>query len=415
MRVAMVSEHASPLATLGGEDAGGQNVHVSGLANALAQKGIEVVVYTRRDDPLLPRQVSVAPGVTVEHVDAGPARPIPKDELFAYMPAFAAQLAAEWSLDPPDLVHAHFWMSGYAAVMAGRPLDIPLIQTFHALGAVKRRHQGNADSSPRERLATERAILATADHIIATCSDEVAELTLLETDLQRVSVVPCGADLSVFSPHGPREARRDGLARLVSVGRLVERKGIADAIAALAHVPGCELVVAGGPPFEELAADPEVARLRTIACQLGVERRVEFRGRLNHEEVAALMRSADIVVSVPWYEPFGMTPIEAMACGVPVVGSAVGGLLDTVVNMRTGLLVPPRDPKTLAAALEELLGDDRLRAAMGRAGARRAQARYSWECVADLTLAVYHWTMGRSRTAPDLLVPEAGAEELMVS
>ena len=148
MRVAMVSEHASPLAVLGGVDAGGQNVHVAALAAALARRGVDVTVHTRRDDPGLPRRVEMTPGVTVDHVPAGPASPLPKDDRLPHMAAMADDLHRVWSRRRPDVVHAHFWMSGVAALAAARPLGIPVVQTFHALGIVKKRHQGGKDTSP---------------------------------------------------------------------------------------------------------------------------------------------------------------------------------------------------------------------------------------------------------------------------
>ena len=168
MRIALVSEHASPLAALGGVDAGGQNVHVAALAEAVARRGAQVVVHTRRDDPDLPERVEMAPGVVVHHVDAGPPRPIPKDELLPHMDAFAEQLVAAWRADRPDVVHAHFWMSGYAALKAAGRLGIPVVHTFHALGVVKRRHQGARDTSPPGRLVLEEGIVAQVDRILAT-------------------------------------------------------------------------------------------------------------------------------------------------------------------------------------------------------------------------------------------------------
>ncbi|MBV9206474.1 MAG: glycosyltransferase, partial [Actinobacteria bacterium] len=142
MRIAIVSEHASPLAVLGGTDAGGQNVAVAALARGLAERGTEVVVHTRRDDLSLPRRVPLGPGVTVDHVSAGPPEPMSKDLLLPYMDEFAAELYRQWSAERPHVVHSHFWMSGYAAVRAARPLDLPVLHTFHALGVVKRREQG---------------------------------------------------------------------------------------------------------------------------------------------------------------------------------------------------------------------------------------------------------------------------------
>ena len=394
MRVAMVSEHASPLATLGGVDAGGQNVHVAALAQAMGRRGVEVVVHTRREDRGLPRRVPMGPGVTVDHVPAGPPEVVSKDTLFPYMDAFAADLRRQWSRRRPDVVHAHFWMSGYAALEAARPLGIPVVMTFHALGVVKRRHQGSRDTSPPQRLGVEERLVHDCDRIVATCSDEVFELLRLGGDRRRISVVPCGVDLSTFTPSGPAQERTPGRHRLVYVGRLVERKGIGNAISALAGLvnnggPDTELVVAGGPDADDVDTDPEVTRLRALARKAHVEDRVHFRGRVGRRELPALLRSADAVVCVPWYEPFGIVPLEAMACGVPVVASAVGGIIDSVVDGKTGVHVPPRRPDVVADVLHALLPDSARRAAYGAAGAARARARYSWARVAGTTLSTY--------------------------
>ena len=385
----MVSEHASPLAVLGGVDAGGQNVHVAALAEAMARRGADVVVHTRRDAPDLPRRVRLAPGVTVDHVYAGPPTSVPKDELLPYMDDFAADLTRQWRTRRPDIVHAHFWMSGYAALRAARPLGIPVALTFHALGVVKRRHQGDRDTSPTARADIERTLIRDVDRVIATCSDEVFELLRLGGRRRRISVVPCGVDLDTFHPDVMPEPRPAGRYRIVSVGRLVERKGIGNAITALASVPDAELVVAGGPDASRLDCDPEVRRLRALASRHGVADRVVFRGRVGRESLPALLRSADAVVCVPWYEPFGLVALEAMACGVPVVASAVGGLIDTIVPGETGVHVPPREPAALAAALNVLLADPDRRSAYGAAGVRRAADHYSWDRVAAATLQTY--------------------------
>jgi D-inositol-3-phosphate glycosyltransferase len=389
MRVAMVSEHASPLAVLGGADAGGQNVYVAALATELGRRGIDVVVHTRRDDPSLERRVRMAPHVTVEHVDAGPAKTVGKDRLLPYMDAFAEELAESWLVAPPDLVHSHFWMSGRAALFAAEPLEIPVVHTFHALGVVKRRHQGEKDTSPPERIGEERRILERAAGILATCTDELFELRRLGADPHRVRVVPCGVNLGAFRPTGPAEPRADGLHRLVVVSRLVERKGVGNVITALAEIPNAELVIAGGPERERLWSDPEVRRLARLARSRGVQDRVEFRGRLERAEVPPLLRSADVVVTVPWYEPFGIVPLEAMACGVPIVATAVGGMVDTVVDGVTGIHVPPRRPDLVAQAVRRLLADPPLRATLGAAGAKRARERYSWQRVAGAIFETY--------------------------
>ncbi|WP_344455367.1 glycosyltransferase [Actinocorallia aurantiaca] len=386
----MVSEHASPLATLGGEDAGGQNVHVAALAEALAGRGHEVTVFTRRDSPGLPRTVRTR-GFTVEHVDAGPAEPVSKDELMPYMPYFAEFLAQRWTEDLPDIVHGHFWMSGWAALSGtARPgvPDVPVVQTFHALGVVKRRHQGGADNSPPARRRLESLVARRAHTVIATCTSEADDLRALGVHPFRLEIVPCGVDLRLFRPDGPA-AGRNGRFRVLSVSRLVRRKGLDTVLEAMARLPEAELLVAGGPARRDLDRDPEIARWRAVAERHGISDRVVFLGGVPHEEVPALMRSADVVVGVPWYEPFGMVPVEAMACGTPVVASAVGGHLDTVVDGTTGLLVPPRDPRALAGALRRVLDAPGWCRTLATAAVRRAHSLYSWEQVAQGTEAVY--------------------------
>ena len=399
VRVAMVSEHASPLAALGGVDAGGQNVHVAALASELGRRGVEVVVHTRRDDPTLPQRVPLGPNVVVEHASAGPARPVPKDELLPHMDAFADELARSWADERPDVVHAHFWMSGLAALHAARPLGIPVLQTFHALGVVKRRHQGAKDTSPPDRLGVERMLARETDGVVATCTDEVFELRRLGARLDRVAVLPCGVDHDHFRPDGPADPRSPGLHRLVVVSRLVERKGIGNAITALADLPGTELVIAGGGEAADVMSDPEARRLLALADDLGVDGRVRLAGRLDRADVPPLLRSADAVLCVPWYEPFGIVPLEAMACGIPVVASSVGGLVDTVLDGVTGFHVPPRRPASVAQAVRALLADRDLRARMGEAGVERARSRYSWQRVADATLAAYAPLVSRPAVA----------------
>jgi len=397
MRIAMVSEHASPLAVLGGQDAGGQNVHVAALSAALAERGHDVVVYTRRDDPDLPERMQLTGGVEVVHVPAGPASVIGKDDMVPFMPQLGAWIADDWRRHGvPNIVHAHFWMSGLATTIAvdevaarGEPLPRKAI-TFHALGAVKRRHMGAAAPSPVERLDVERSLLSQVDGVVATCRDEIGELLALGADPHRLHVVPCGVDLQRFAPRGPhRVPWSDGCHRLLCLGRLVERKGIDDAVRALTDLPGAELVVAGGPDASQLDVDPDVARLRATARAAGVASRVRFVGRVQQDDAAALMRAADLVLAVPWYEPFGIVPLEAQACGTSVVATAVGGMLDTVVDGQTGAHVPARDPLALAAQVGALLRRPDLRRRMGAEGARRVSDRYTWQRVAAETETVY--------------------------
>jgi D-inositol-3-phosphate glycosyltransferase len=284
------------------------------------------------------------------------------------------------------VVHSHFWMSGLASIEAARPLGIPVAHTYHALGIVKRRQQGAADSSPAQRILVEAMLAREAQHIVATSADEAAELVHLGASPDDITVIPCGVDLQHFRPRGPVEPRRIR-PRVLVLGRLVERKGVGNVMNAIASLPNVELVIAGGPAVEDVATDPEVCRLEALAERLGIRDRVWFRGAVQRDEVPALLRSADVVACCPWYEPFGIVAVEAMACGRPVIATSVGGLAETVVDGRTGLLVPPRRPDRIADALRTLLADPSLRTRLGTAGAARGR-RYGWDRIAQQTLDV---------------------------
>ncbi|MCG7528986.1 glycosyltransferase [Streptomyces sp. OfavH-34-F] len=390
-RIALVSEHASPLAELGGPDAGGQNVYVAQLAGHLARRGHDVTVYTRRDRPDTPTLVRTETGVKVVHVPAGPPAAVPKDDLLAWMPDFGAYLARLWRLSRPDVVHAHFWMSGMAALIGAREAAVPVVQTYHALGTVKKRHQGGDDTSPPERIGTETRIGREAHRIIATCADELNELTAMGVPRSRISVVPCGVDTAHFAPVPPAARPPGSPHRLLAVGRLVPRKGFDRAVMALADIPDAELLIAGGPDAPLLFADPEAERLRKIAAEYGVADRVRLLGCVPQDLMPRLMSSADLLLSLPRYEPFGIVPIEAMACGTPVVATAVGGQLDTVVDGVTGVLVPPTDEDghDLAATVRGLLDDPARRARYGAAGRTHALARFTWDEVTDGVCRVY--------------------------
>jgi glycosyltransferase involved in cell wall biosynthesis len=396
MNIAMVSGHANPLAAVGGADAGGQNVYVAELARALAARGHRVAVYTRRDRPGQPRRVPMCPGVEVLHVPAGPAAELPKDSLLPHMPDFARQLRAAWDAEPPDVVHSHFWMSGFAALLASRGTGVPVVQTFHALGTVKRRYLGDADTSPAERLRLEAAVGRTAALVVATAREEVEELARMGVPRTSITVIPCGVDVERFTRSGP-VARRNGRARLISVGRLVPRKGFDLAIRALRLVPGAELMIVGGPQRGELRTDPEARRLRGEALRYGVADRVGLTGRVDRSAMPPLLRSADIALCTPRYEPFGMAALEAMACGVPVVATAVGGLTDTVAEGASGELVRRPTPARLARVLRALLADPTRLAGYRIGGVDRARARYSWQRVAEDTEAAYDRVRARNR------------------
>jgi D-inositol-3-phosphate glycosyltransferase len=377
LKIAMVSEHA-----------GGQNVHVADLSAALTRRGHEVTAYTRRDDPDLPECFETPQGYTMVYVPAGPPGQLPKGELLQYMGPFAQYLDAQWTADRPDVAHAHFWTSGIATQLAAKHLNLPAVQTFHTLGVVQRRHQGAQDPSPQKRMQLEATLARSASWVAATCTDQVFELMRMGRSRARMSVVPCGVDLDLFTPEGPK-APRGQYHRIVTVGKFAPRKGFDVVVGALPALPKTELVIVGGSDELQMNSDAEARRLRDLADELGVADRVRLYGSVAREEMPAILRSADVVACTPSYESFGIVALEAMACGVPVVASAVGGMLDTVVHDVTGRLLEPKQPADVADAINHLLRDEFLRQSLGAAGRDRARARYSWDRIAADTLRIY--------------------------
>lgn len=411
-KIAIVSEHASPLALAGGVDSGGQNIYVAHVARQLARRGFDVDVFTRSDRSFLPTVFHWQDGVRVVHVPAGPARFLPKEELLPYMPAFS-QFLDEFIASqsrPYDVLHANFFMSGRAALEPARVHGIPLVMTFHALGRVRRRHQREQDRFPDERFEIEDELVHRADRIVAECPQDREDLlSLYGADPQRIDVVPCGYDPEEFSPVDRAEARRrlgwdQNEFAVLQLGRLVPRKGIDNAIRGIAalkrrHGVDARLYVVGGnSPTPNPIATPEIGRLTALAEREGVVDRVVFVGRRNRSTLRYYYAAADAFVTTPWYEPFGITPVEAMACGTPVVGANVGGIRSTVLDGVTGFHVPPEDSKALADRLSRLHADPGLRARFGEAGRVRAQRGFTWAHVAAGLVETYERVITPQRT-----------------
>ncbi len=401
LRIAMISEHASPLATPGGIDAGGQNVYVAHLATELGRRGHRVDVFTRRDDPRSPEVVATGGGVRVIHVAAGPPASVPKEHLLPFMGEFARSLVRATRVRRYDILHANFFLSALVAADVKRELGVPFVVSFHALGLVRRIHQGADDGFPAARIAIELRAVAEADRIVASCPQEEDDLLrLYEADPGTIATVPCGYDPSEFSPMDRAVAREQlGLGGdgplLLQLGRLVPRKGVDDAIRAMArlrdrHAIGARLLIVGGGSRDpESCVTPEVVRLRQVASAEGVADRVTLVGSRGRDELRAYYAAADVFVTTPHYEPFGITPIEAMACGRPVIGSAVGGIRSTVLDGETGYLVPPRDPAAIADRAARLLRDPEAARRMGLRAIRHVASRYTWRHVAQAVEGVY--------------------------
>lgn len=402
-RIAMISEHASPLDCLGGVDSGGQNVYVAQVAKQLAALGYEVDIFTRRDDAGVPDLVECRPGMRVIHVNAGPPTFVPKEELLPFMDEFRRGLLrfADGQGIDYDLMHAHFFMSGLVAADIKRRRGWPFVITFHALGRVRRLHQREADRFPDERIAIERRVMDEADRIIAECpQDEEDQVKLYGTRREKISLVPCGFDKSELWPVPTREARREvGLNThepvVLHVGRMVPRKGVDNTVRGFArlvlqHGVQARLVIVGGESDEpDPVLTPEIGRLQQIAAAEGVAECVQFVGRKRRADLKYYYSAADVFVTTPWYEPFGITPLEAMACGTPVIGANVGGIKYSVRDGHTGYLVPPNDADALGERLAYLLRRPQLLRRFSQQAIERVNRQFTWKRISAQIADVY--------------------------
>jgi glycosyltransferase involved in cell wall biosynthesis len=402
VKIALISEHASPLALIGNVDSGGQNIYVAHVARQLFRKGHHVDVFTRRDRSLLPL-ISHCEGARVINVPAGPALHLPKEQLLPHMDAFAEFVTEFFRKEAVlyDVVHANFFMSGLVGLRIKESLSIPLVTTFHALGRVRRLHQGSDDGFPNDRFNIEDALVRGSDSVIAECpQDEIDLVSLYGADRDHIDLVPCGFDSKEFHPMDKHAAREElGWPQdqfiALQLGRMVPRKGIDTVVQGIGVCRArfgedAHLYIVGGNSDEanELAT-PEIGRLRGIAREHGSIECVHFLGRRPRANLKLYYNAADVFVTTPWYEPFGITPLEAMACGIPVIGADVGGIRYSVAHGKTGLLVPPKDPEAVANALATLKRSPDIGRRMGRAGLARARSMFTWEGVADSLARVY--------------------------
>jgi D-inositol-3-phosphate glycosyltransferase len=401
-KIALISEHASPLATIGSIDSGGQNVYVAQLAKQLARLGYLIDVFTRRDSESHDQVVNWMPNVRIIHVPAGPPQFIPKEAMLPYMEQFGRFVIrfARRQKILYDLFHANFFMSGMVAQQVKESLGTPFVMTFHALGRVRRLLQGQADAFPDIRFSIEERLMHDADRIIAECPQDQQDMEeLYNAPSENIDVVPCGFDPDEFGPVAVDARQQLGLDRdefiILQLGRMVPRKGVDNVIRALAllkhkhEVPARLLIVGGNSEQPDPVGTPEIGRLMTLAETLRVDGSVTFTGQRPRDQLRYYYSAANVFVTTPWYEPFGITPVEAMACGTPVIGTAVGGIKTTVVDGETGYLVPPNDAEALAEKLASLQRNPHIAQRLGWAGMRRAYQQYTWRHVASRIGDVY--------------------------
>jgi D-inositol-3-phosphate glycosyltransferase len=397
LRVAMLSVHTCPLAALGGKETGGMNVYVRELARELSRIGAAVDVFTRSQNPGIPRVVRLADRARVIHLPAGPQAPMPRERVHAHLDEFVEGVET-WRLANGleyDLLHGNYWLSGVVGLALRARWGAPLVQMFHTLGALKNGAGVAAEREPALRLAEERRIVAAADRLVAANAIERNELvTAYGADAARVAVIPCGVDTDVFTPGDPLAARAalelPPGPLLLYVGRIAPIKGLETLLDAVGCLRGAgtpvRLAVVGGETDEP--TDGHEADVRRRAAALGLGDAVTFVGAQPQQRLRDWYVAADVTVLPSYYESFGMVALEAMACGSPVVASRVGGLQTTVRDAVTGLLVAEGDPCALAGTITRVLGDDALRWRLGREGQRWA-AQHRWPCVGEAVCREY--------------------------
>jgi D-inositol-3-phosphate glycosyltransferase len=409
-RIATISLHTSPLDQPGTGDAGGLNVYVVETAKRLADRNIEVEIFTRAVCQDIPPQVELVPGVLVRNVVAGPFEELDKHSLPAQICPFTFEVLRTEAACAPgryDLVHAHYWLSGQVGAVAAERWGVPLVQSMHTLGRVKNLALAAGDrAEPDVRIRGEHEVMAAADRLVANTAEEAAQLiSLYGADPGRVRTVSPGVDLALFRP-GPAAAARHRLGLpldaivLLFAGRVQPLKGPDIALRAAAQLPAelaerLVMVFVGGPSGSEVGVP---GRLVALADQLGMTGRVRFEPPCPQRELADWYRAATLVLVPSHSESFGLVALEAQACGTPVVAAAVGGLRTAVSDGVSGVLVDGHDPASYAVSIRALLDDPGRVGRLGRGAVEHASA-FGWGATADGLVAVYTEAMDEAAPA----------------
>ena len=388
-RLAMLSLHTSPLVQPGGGDAGGMNVYVRELVAALAHGGADTTVYVRRWRDDLPKRLAVEPGFEVVHIDAGDPN-LSKEQLPSIVDEFADGVRAHLAIDPADVLHANYWLSGVVGHRLKHELDLPMVSTFHTLARVKAE---TGDSEPQNRIDAESDVIACSDIITANSVVELHELVRhYGADPSRIEIVPPGVDHAFFSPGSRRGARQAlGLGDepvLLFVGRIQPLKGVDVAVEALSRLrdPRARMLIVGGSSGTE--GDNHAAEVRDLITDRGLDHRITMVPPQPHHVLSTYYRAADVTIVPSRSESFGLVALESAACGTPVVASDVGGLRTLVDHGRTGLRVPGRDPDDFAEAVERIIGDPTFAERLSDRAAEAATA-YTWTSMAARLRRVY--------------------------
>ena len=405
LRIAMLSYHTCPLATLGGKDTGGMNVYVRDLTRQLGRMNVHVDVFTRSQDEHVPHVLhDLGFGNRVVHIPAGEEVPLPKERLAEHIPDFVAGIrhfAAEKGLHY-DVIHSHYWMSGIAAGMLKDAWDVPIVHMFHTLGAMKNRIARNDEEREGPyRVDGEKQVLSRADRLIVATPAEKSQLQFLyQADARKMIVIPPGVDTEHFYPIPEDEARdyigvkRDDCMALF-VGRIEPLKGIDTLMKAVSIMgmhdskhPFYVAIIGGDPDVARDEMSEEMSHLQGLSDDLCLGQMTLFLGKRAQDTLPYYYSAAEVLLMPSHYESFGMVALEAMACGTPVIASQVGGLAYLVKDGETGYHVPFDSPEVLSEKLGALLGDFELRKRMGEQAAIYAK-EYAWDVIAGKIIEVY--------------------------
>lgn len=406
MRIAVISYHTCPLATLGGKDAGGMNVYVRDLSTYLGRKGIQLDVFTRSQDEHVPHVLhDLGFGNRVVHITAGAEYPLPRPELACFVPEFADRILEFTNKKnlTYDLIHSHYWMSGLAAEKLAETWQIPIIQMFHTLGKLKQKIAQNAEEAEGDyRINGEIRVMSLVDKIIASTSTEKAQLAdLYDANPNKIEIISPGVDLSRFYPIPPDEAKDFvGISlekkMLLFVGRIEPLKGIKTLLRAIGYLQEngdfekdlCLAVIGGDLADRDGNESEEMRILNQLRDEYGLGEMVTFLGKQNQDSLPYYYSAAEMVIMPSHYESFGMVALEAMACGTPVIASLVGGLIHLVEDGVTGYHVPVEDPVALSERISGLLRDKNLRYRMGHDAFAFAQ-KFDWNNITDRIIQIY--------------------------
>lgn len=410
-KIALISVHGDPAIDIGKEEAGGQNVYVRKIGEALARLGWQVDMFTRRSSEDQAAIVEHSPNCRTIRLDAGARKFIKRQQIYQYLPEFVAaflEFQSQQEFIYP-IIHTNYWLSAWVGMEIKKQQSGKLLHTYHSLGAVKYKTVKNIPEISQTRLKIEKQCLETADAIVATSPQEEEHMRSLISQQGNIIIIPCGTDIERFGSI----SRNEGRAKLeidledkviLYVGRFDRRKGIETLVRAV----GCPevkrhsnlklIIVGGSTPGKKDGKEKE--RIEGIVNELGLKEITTFAGRIEHANLAYYYAAADVCIVPSHYEPFGLVAIEAMACGTPVVASEVGGLKFTVINELTGLLVPPQDERAFAEAINRILVYPAWARQLEKDARKRVETMFSWDGVA--TQLEQHYLTQLDSVQPEL-------------